>query len=336
MQSSDGAGRSMSVTLNNDGTSVENGSQTYVMGGSLHSESWQYNFDANRTMTGGYELENGVKVILGANFAPTGEIASEAGGELSVGSLLEVQNWNLPGSASSQYDAWEIDYLANASDQEKTEFTNLTVAGKNLLFFEDVFDAMLLDFNANEVTEEPILEQSELKGFKFTASEYSYTVSGSIQANYDAMLSEYDVYGGNFHSSTISKNGVLIADGSNAFDLEVFMLGSIMDGLGLLGDEQDNVIETGASPQHNLSADTTYAIIPDNGGFKAVAGTWNSGDKSFTPADGSKDVANLTKDNVEEIYEDTGTTELGMYEPTHVTLVTHIRLKRLSIPISSM
>ncbi|MDP4066440.1 hypothetical protein IMCC1923_33310 [Rhodobacteraceae bacterium IMCC1923] len=90
--------------------------------------------------------------------------------------------------------------------------------------------------------------------------------------------------------------------------------------LGMYTPTPPNVVTMGADVA-GLTTGVTYAIVETGTGvFEAIEGVWDTGTTTFTPGDGSSDVAGIT--DVAPIYADTNTLELGMYTPTPPNVVT--------------
>ena len=89
-------GESNSVTYGPDGNGgyKEEGSQTWLYGGQLMTESWVYNYDSSKVFTGGYEVRDGLRVVLDKDWNPTGDLVGEDGSTLSITDMVNVSSWS--------------------------------------------------------------------------------------------------------------------------------------------------------------------------------------------------------------------------------------------------
>ena len=99
------------------------------------TESWVYNYDSSKVFTGGYEVRDGLRVVLDKDWNPTGDLVGEDGSTLSITDMVNVSSWS--------YDPidqvnWETEYLASASQSDADAYNAKTPEEKDAISFKQV------------------------------------------------------------------------------------------------------------------------------------------------------------------------------------------------------
>ncbi|MDB4855392.1 hypothetical protein OAH86_11545, partial [Planktomarina temperata] len=241
----DSRGGSMNVSygVNTDGAGAyaEIGTRTdaWEENGQIQTqtESWVYYYDETRKFLGGYEVnEEGLRVNIDENFQPTGDLVSADGKELSLFDLMEVKNWD---ATPAEFAKWETSFLSSGDLSDIAEYNELPDPISRELYFKGaIFDAMAEDFGGG-LRNDPLLDGGSLVGIQIVGSNYAFEITGDLITEIPpgGTESDSDVVGGIVHSGKVYRvdgaDYVMMADGSNDFELPATFFGSILEAFGI-------------------------------------------------------------------------------------------------------
>ena len=277
---------SYGVNSDSSGAFAERGSRTdaWYEDGQLktETESWVYYYDATEKFIGGYEInEDGLRVNLDENRNPTGELVAADGNELSIFTMLQVDAWT---SASAEFQAWEVNFLANGSAEDIKTYNELPdAASRDLAFKGAIFEEMNADFGVS-LRSDPVLDQNyNFIGIQMVGSNYVFEVTGDLITEMLPGATEPDVVGGIVHSGKLYRidgggNYIELADGSNDFELPATFFGSIMEAFGVFDGAElkknwaEQRLEVYGLPTGVTAADLKLELFDDhNDDYQIVA-----------------------------------------------------------------
>ena len=158
---------------------------------------------------------------------------------------------------------WETEYLASASQSDADAYNAKTPEEKDAFYQTSVFNLLMEDLNANGTSEYLFDEFGTLNGIKSSGTTYAIEFTGNFQTMLNPDSGQQEVIGGNVHSGKLYKDGYVISDGTNAFDLEATFFGGILDAFGAFDDVHDDTDDTDTSGGGNTTGPASVDVQSD-------------------------------------------------------------------------